>query len=148
MFDFGLAELLLIAIVAILFIGPKELPVIMAQLGRVFKRLNYMRYALSSQFDEFMRQSGMDEVRNSVNFEAPKEAMSPEAAHEKALEVEMVEFEEEPAAKKSKGSLKKKTSKPKKSSSGSTGGSRAKKAKDSSVKPRNDSKPKKAKADG
>ena len=84
MFDFGLSELLLIAIVAILFIGPKELPVIMAQLGRVFRRLSYIRYALSGQFDEFMRQSGMDDLRNDVNFEA-RDA-DPLAANQAAIE--------------------------------------------------------------
>ena len=86
MFDFGLAELALIAVVAILVIGPKELPVVMAQIGRVFKRLNYMRYALSSQFDEFMRQSGVEDIRQNVNFEAlPADDNPVLAVHEKAL---------------------------------------------------------------
>ena len=86
MFDFGLAELALIAVVAILVIGPKELPALMAQIGRVFKRLNYMRYALSSQFDEFMRQSGVEDIRQNVNFEAlPADDNPVLAVHEKAL---------------------------------------------------------------
>lgn len=146
MFDFGLSELLLIAIVAVLFIGPKELPVIMAQLGRVFKRLNYMRYAISRQFDDFMRESGMDEIRNDVNFEAPSggqnAAIAPQDAHKAALEV----IEKPKPKSKSKKPTSKKTTakkaavKSKKSSSGSAAGSRK-------VKPENDTKRKKVKAD-
>lgn len=69
MFNFGLFEILCIAVIAVLVIGPKELPMVMAQCGRLFKRLNYMRYALQGQFDDFLRQNGMDDLHHQVNFE-------------------------------------------------------------------------------
>lgn len=101
MFDFGFSEILLIVVVAVLFIGPKELPVVMAQVGRVFRRLNYMRYAITAQMDEFMREAGVEDLRNEVNFEAssvvPDDAVSPAAAHDAAIAVI-----EKPAAKPKK----------------------------------------------
>ena len=101
MFDFGLAEFLLIAVVGILVIGPKELPVIMVQVGRVFKRLNYMRFALSRQFESFMAEAGLDDVKDQVNFEAVSDELSPEEVHKAALI-------EKPVVKKAKAAPKKK----------------------------------------
>lgn len=54
MLDFGFPELLLICAVLILVIGPKQIPEIMYNLGRIMRRLNYMRFALSRQFEDFM----------------------------------------------------------------------------------------------
>jgi sec-independent protein translocase protein TatB len=64
MFDFGFAELFLIIAVAVFFIGPKELPGLMQSLGRGVRRLQYIRYALSQQFEDFMREHELNEVRH------------------------------------------------------------------------------------
>ncbi|MCB1563275.1 MAG: twin-arginine translocase subunit TatB [Alphaproteobacteria bacterium] len=69
MLDFGFPELLVIAAVAVLVIGPKELPAVMRFLGRIVRRLQYIRYAFSQQFEDFMRESDLDDLRRSVNFE-------------------------------------------------------------------------------
>lgn len=69
MFDIGWPELLLIMAVSVLVIGPKELPAIMRGLGRIVRRLHYVRYAFSQQFEDFMRENDMDDLRKSVNFE-------------------------------------------------------------------------------
>lgn|SRR5690606_29053918 len=69
MLDLGWPELLLIMAVAVLVIGPKEIPAVMRLLGRVVRRLQYVRYAFSQQFDEFMREQDLDDLRASVNFE-------------------------------------------------------------------------------
>lgn len=69
MLDFGFAELLLIMAVAVLVIGPKEIPAIMMTLGRVVRRLQYVRYAFSQQFEEFLREHDLDDIRKQVNFE-------------------------------------------------------------------------------
>lgn len=63
MLDFSWSELLLVAVVAILAIGPKQLPEVMHGLGRIVRRLQYMRFALSKQFDDFMEQSDLNEMR-------------------------------------------------------------------------------------
>ena len=70
MLDFGWAELLVIMAVGVLVIGPNEIPVMMRALGRIVRRLQYMRYAFSQQFDDFMETSNLEELRQSVNFEA------------------------------------------------------------------------------
>lgn len=103
MFNFGLWEVLLIAIVAILVIGPKELPVVMAHVGRIVKRLAYMRFAVTQQMDQFVRDAGLEDVKNSVNFEAPlsgkasddDEVLPPEAAHKAALEAFVIDDDDE-----------------------------------------------------
>ena len=70
MLDFGFPELLMIMAVAVLVIGPKEIPVVMRTLGRIVRRLQYVRYAFSKQFDEFMEEEDLEKIRQSVNFEA------------------------------------------------------------------------------
>lgn len=64
MLDFGFPELLVIIAVAVLVIGPAEIPAVMRTIGRLVKRLNYMRFAISRQFDEFMG----EDVETQVNF--------------------------------------------------------------------------------
>ena len=69
MLDFGWTELFLIIAVAVIVIGPKEIPVLMVALGRVVRRLQYIKYAISQQFDDVMRDADLDDIRKSVNFE-------------------------------------------------------------------------------
>ncbi len=73
MLDFGWPELFLIIAVAIIVIGPEEIPVVMVTLGRIMRRLNYIKYAISQQFDDVMRDADLDDIRKSVNFEARDE---------------------------------------------------------------------------
>ena len=72
MLDFGWAELLIIVAVAIFVIGPKDIPNIMLGLGRIMRRFQYIRFAMTRQFDELMRSADIDDLRESVNFEAPR----------------------------------------------------------------------------
>ena len=69
MFDLGWGELLLIMAIGVIVIGPKELPVMMRTLGRMMRRLQYVRYAFTQQFEDFMQTHDLDELRKSVNFE-------------------------------------------------------------------------------
>lgn len=69
--------------VAVLAIGPKEIPGLMHGLGRLFRRLQYMRYAISRQFEDFMKEADMNDIGRGVNFEAPPaEADFDEAAED------------------------------------------------------------------
>lgn len=72
MLDFGWAELLIIVAVAIFAIGPKDIPNIMLGLGRIMRRFQYIRFAMTRQLDELMRSADIDDLRESVNFEAPR----------------------------------------------------------------------------
>ncbi len=69
MFDIGWSELFLIAVVAVLAIGPQQLPEVMVMLGRIVRRLHYVRYAFSQQFEDFMREADLADIRKQVNFE-------------------------------------------------------------------------------
>jgi sec-independent protein translocase protein TatB len=57
MLDFGWAELLIIGLIVLLVVGPQDIPKIMYQAGRLFRRLHYMKFALSQQFDDFMEKA-------------------------------------------------------------------------------------------
>lgn len=72
MFDVGWSEMLLVGAIAVLVIGPKDIPKIMYQVGRFARRLQYMKFAMSQQFDEVLRAGDIEELRKGVNFEAPK----------------------------------------------------------------------------
>ena len=82
MFDFSWSELLVVAAVAVVVIGPKELPAMMHTLGRVVRRLQYVRYAFSQQFEDFMAQHDLDGLHKSVNFEAGRNAVKLDDAPE------------------------------------------------------------------
>lgn len=72
MLDFGWSETFLILILALFLIGADDIPKVMVALGRVVRRFQYVKFALSQQFDDFMRDADLDDLRNSVNFEARK----------------------------------------------------------------------------
>ena len=63
MFDLAWSELLVVAVIAVLAIGPKELPAVMRTIGRFVRRLQYMKYAMSQQFEDFMQQQDLNELR-------------------------------------------------------------------------------------
>ncbi|MFW6092940.1 MAG: Sec-independent protein translocase protein TatB [Pseudomonadota bacterium] len=72
MFDIGFPELLLIAIVTLLVIGPERLPETLRTLGLWFGR---MRRSFTSVKTELEREIGMDEVRRQLHNEAVMEEM-------------------------------------------------------------------------
>jgi sec-independent protein translocase protein TatB len=72
MLDFGWPELFVIAIMAVLVIGPQDLPKVMVGVGRLFRRFQYIKYAMSQQFDDVMQQADLNHLRDDVNFEAQR----------------------------------------------------------------------------
>lgn len=72
MLDFGWTELLVIMALAVLVLGPNEIPVLMRGLGNIMRRISYIKYAFTSQFEEFMREADLDDIRKSVNFETKR----------------------------------------------------------------------------
>lgn len=65
MLDFSWAELFVIVVVALVVIGPKEIPHIMHGLGRFVRRLQYVRFAMTQQFDDFMREHDLEDIRKA-----------------------------------------------------------------------------------
>lgn len=66
MFDIGWTEMALIAVVAVIVIGPKELPKVMRELGTWISRARAMSRSFMDQLDEMSRQSGIEEVRKEA----------------------------------------------------------------------------------
>ena len=64
MFDFGFAELFVIIAVAVFVIGPKDIPGLLQNMGRMVRRLQYIRFSLTQQFDDFMHEHDLNEVRH------------------------------------------------------------------------------------
>ena len=66
MFDIGWTEILIIAVVAIIIVGPKDLPRMLRSLGRYAGQLKRTAGEFRSQFDEAIRESELDELRSSL----------------------------------------------------------------------------------
>ncbi|MET0360341.1 MAG: Sec-independent protein translocase protein TatB [Sphingobium sp.] len=62
MFDIGSSELLLIIIVAVVVIGPKDLPRVLYKLGQVIGKGRAMTRHFRSGIDEMIRQAEMEEM--------------------------------------------------------------------------------------
>jgi sec-independent protein translocase protein TatB len=66
MFDIGWSELLVIGVVAIIVVGPKDLPKLMRGIGFYAGKLRRAATDFQRQFEEAMRESEMEEVRKSI----------------------------------------------------------------------------------
>jgi sec-independent protein translocase protein TatB len=66
MFDIGWSELLVIGVVAILVVGPKELPRLMRTFGHYLGKVRHMAADFQRQFEEAVRDSEIDEVRKAM----------------------------------------------------------------------------------
>jgi sec-independent protein translocase protein TatB len=64
--EIGGLEWLVIAVVALVVIGPKDLPVMMRRLGQYMAKLRGMANEFRASFDEMARQSELDELRKEV----------------------------------------------------------------------------------
>jgi sec-independent protein translocase protein TatB len=67
MFDISWGELLLIGVVALVFIGPKELPTVLRTLGQWMAKLRRMANEFQNQFHEAMREAEMADLKKHVD---------------------------------------------------------------------------------
>jgi len=73
MFDLGWTELLLIGIVALIVVGPKDLPAMFRTLGRFTAKARNMAREFQKAFDEAADQSGMkDTVKDLRDISNPR----------------------------------------------------------------------------
>lgn len=64
--EIGATELLVIAVVALIVVGPKDLPLMLRKLGQFMAKLRGMAAEFRASFDEMARQSELDELRKEV----------------------------------------------------------------------------------
>ena len=74
MFDIGWSELVVIAVVALIAIGPKELPGVLRMVGQWIGKARKMAAEFQGQFQEAMREAEMADLKKS--FDEVKEAAS------------------------------------------------------------------------
>ena len=87
MFDIGALELLVVVIVAIIVIGPKDMPQALRVAGRWVGKLRRMSAQFRSGFDAMVREAELEDMekqwkeRNAqIMAQSPDEAMEPKAA--------------------------------------------------------------------
>ena len=59
-------EILVIGLVALLVVGPKDLPILMRRVGQMVGKARAMANEFRASFDEMARQSELDELRKEV----------------------------------------------------------------------------------
>lgn len=67
MFDISWSEFLILAVVILIFVGPKELPVFLRTLGRYAGALKRQAGEFRAQFDEAMREAELDQLRKEMD---------------------------------------------------------------------------------
>jgi len=67
MLEVGWSELLVIAIILIVVVGPKDLPAMMRTFGKMMGRVRTMANEFRGQFDEAMREAELDDVRQGLS---------------------------------------------------------------------------------
>lgn len=67
MFDIGWDEMALIAVVSLIVIGPKDLPVVLRQMGRWTRKAREMASEFHRGVDDLMRESELDDLKKQVS---------------------------------------------------------------------------------
>ncbi len=66
MFDLAWGEIFVIGLVAVLVLGPKELPTAMRTLARAIRKVRNLGSEFQGHFNEMLREAELDEVRKQV----------------------------------------------------------------------------------
>ena len=62
----GAFELIFLAMVALIVVGPKDLPILLRKLGQFIAKMRGLAAEFRASFDELARQSELDELRKEV----------------------------------------------------------------------------------
>ena len=63
----GFQEIILLGIIALVVVGPKDLPLLLRKLGKWTAKLRGMAQEFRTGFDELARQAELDELRREVD---------------------------------------------------------------------------------
>jgi sec-independent protein translocase protein TatB len=83
--EVGATELLVIAALALIVVGPKDLPILLRRVGQFVGRMRSMAQEFRASFDELARQSELDELRKEVEAMRAAAAMSPSQIANQAM---------------------------------------------------------------
>ncbi len=66
MFDIGWSELLIISVIAIIVVGPKDLPRMLRTLGQYTRKMRSMAGEFKSQFNEALEEADLADIKKDV----------------------------------------------------------------------------------
>ena len=66
MFDLGWSKLIIIAMLAIIVVGPKDLPALLRTIGKFVGQIRRQAEEFRRQFDEAMKDTELDQIRKDV----------------------------------------------------------------------------------
>ncbi|MCV6577400.1 MAG: Sec-independent protein translocase protein TatB [Cohaesibacter sp.] len=66
MFDIGWSEILVVVIITILVVGPKELPGLLRTIGKTVGNLRRMAGDFQHQFNDALKEAELDEVQKTI----------------------------------------------------------------------------------
>ena len=69
MFDFSFAEIALVVIVAVIFIGPNELPVVIKAVAKAMRTIRSLAKELRAAFDDLSREAGLHDTADEISKE-------------------------------------------------------------------------------
>lgn len=98
MFDIAWSELLLIAIVALIFIGPKELPAVLHTLGRMVAKVRRSADDFRRQFEDSVREAGYEDLHKNIQNIQQLRSMNPANQLKDTIARAITDYEPKPAA--------------------------------------------------
>lgn len=66
MFDIGWPELMIIALITILVVGPKEIPRVLRTVTQIMRKLRSMASEFQSGIDELAREAELDDLKKDI----------------------------------------------------------------------------------
>ncbi|MFN0263571.1 Sec-independent protein translocase protein TatB [Tepidamorphus sp. 3E244] len=67
MFDIGWTEMVVLAVVAILVVGPRELPRMLRSIGQIVGKLKQMSGEFKRQFNDALKEAELDDIKSSID---------------------------------------------------------------------------------
>ena len=64
--DAGAEEIMVVAVAALIFVGPKDLPVVLRRVGQFTAKMRGLAAEFRASFDEMARQSELDDLKREV----------------------------------------------------------------------------------
>lgn len=91
MFDIGWSEILVVVIITILVVGPKELPGLLRTVGKTVGNMRRMAGDFQNQFNEALKEAELDDVQKTI---ADVRKMDPRTAVKDAVSKQLTSVEE------------------------------------------------------
>lgn len=116
MFDLGWGEMAMIALVAIIVLGPKELPHALKTLGRAIRKVREVSREFQGHVDEMVREAELEDVRKQLEdvkgkgiTRALQEQVDPKGEFDISIAPDQIDSAERPKAKPAESKPEEKT---------------------------------------